>query len=122
VIQVREIEAGDVVGYGGTWQAPGRRRIATVSAGYADGYLRSLGNRATAYSGVTPLHMVGVVSMDTITLDVTDLPGGEPQPGALVDLIGEHNPVDALAAQAGTIGYEILTSLGGRYFRNYIGG
>jgi len=127
VIQVREIAAGDVVGYGGTWQAPGPRRIATVSTGYADGYLRSLGNRATAYLGGTPLPMVGVVSMDTITLDVSDLgaPGlGDrvPAPGSLIDLIGEHNTVDDLAAQAGTIGYEILTSLGGRYHRIYLGG
>jgi alanine racemase len=122
VIQVREIAAGDVVGYGGTWRAGGPRRIATVSAGYADGYLRSLGNRATAYFGSTPLPMVGVVSMDTITLDLTDLSGAHPQPGEMVDLIGVHNPVDALAQEAGTIGYEILTSLGGRYFRTYLGG
>ena len=60
--------------------------------------------------------------MDTVTLDATGLPGPELEPGALVDLIGEHNPVDAVADAAGTIGYEILTSLGGRYFRTYLGG
>jgi len=122
VIQVREVEAGARIGYGGTWTAPGPRRIATVSAGYADGYLRSLGNRAKAWRYGTALPVVGVVSMDTITLDVTDLPGHGLEPGHLVDLIGEHNPVDALAEAAGTIGYEILTSLGGRYFRTYLGG
>ncbi len=117
VIQVREIEAGARVGYGGRWTAPGPCRIATVSTGYADGFLRSLGNRAKAYHGATALPVVGVVSMDTITLDVTGLPGQGLEPGDLVDLIGEHNPVDAVAEAAGTIGYEILTSLGGRYFR-----
>ena len=122
VIQVREIEAGARVGYGGRWTAPGPCRIATVSTGYADGFLRSLGNRAKAYRGGTALPVVGVVSMDTITLDVTGLPGQGLEPGELVDLIGEHNPVDAVAEAAGTIGYEILTSLGGRYFRTYLGG
>ena len=104
------------------WTAPGPARIATVSTGYADGFLRSLGNRAKAYHGDTALPVVGVVSMDTITLDATGLPGQGLEPGALVDLIGEHNPVDAVAEAAGTIGYEILTSLGGRYFRTYLGG
>jgi alanine racemase len=122
VIQVREIEAGARVGYGGRWTAPGPARIATVSTGYADGFLRSLGNRAKAYFGDAALPVVGVVSMDTITLDATGLPGQGLEPGALVDLIGEHNPVDAVAEAAGTIGYEILTSLGGRYFRTYLGG
>jgi alanine racemase len=122
VIQVREIEAGARVGYGGRWTAPGPARIATVSTGYADGFLRSLGNRAKAYHGDAALPVVGVVSMDTITLDATGLPGPGLEPGALVDLIGEHNPVDAVAEAAGTIGYEILTSLGGRYFRTYLGG
>jgi alanine racemase len=122
VIQVREIEAGARVGYGGRWTAPRPCRIATVSTGYADGFLRSLGNRAKAYRGATALPVVGVVSMDTITLDVTGLPEQGLEPGQLVDLIGEHNPVDAVADAAGTIGYEILTSLGGRYFRTYLGG
>src|SRR5689334_18662129 len=104
VIQVREIEAGTRVGYGGRWTAPGPARIATVSTGYADGFLRSLGNRAKAYHGDIALPVVGVVSMDTITLDATGLSGQGLEPGALVDLIGEHNPVDAVAEAAGTIG------------------
>jgi alanine racemase len=60
--------------------------------------------------------------MDTITLDVSDLPADALQPDSLIDLINERHTVDALAQEAGTIGYEILTSLGGRYFRQYIGG
>ncbi|UEM18529.1 alanine racemase [Skermanella mucosa] len=122
VIQVRDIEAGARVGYGGSWTAPGPARIATVSVGYADGYLRSLGNRGAAWRGGVRLPVVGVVSMDTVTLDVSALGGLPPDPGSMVDLIGEHNPVDAVAEAAGTIGYEILTSLGGRYFRHYLGG
>ncbi|EWY42033.1 alanine racemase [Skermanella stibiiresistens SB22] len=122
VIQVREVEGGTRVGYGASWVAPGRCRIATVSAGYADGLIRSLGNRGAAWRGGTKLPIAGVVSMDTITLDVTDLGDRPLEPGALVDLIGEHNPVDVVAEAAGTIGYEILTSLGGRYHRHYIGG
>ncbi|WP_158045278.1 alanine racemase [Skermanella pratensis] len=122
VIQVRDIEAGARVGYGGRWTAPGPARIATVSVGYADGYLRSLGNRGAAWRGATRLPVVGVVSMDTVTLDVSALGDLTLDPGSVVDLIGEHNPVDAVAEAAGTIGYEILTSLGGRYFRRYAGG
>jgi alanine racemase len=65
--------------------------------------------------------LVGIVSMDTITLDVSDVPDDPLQPGGLVELIGDRHPVNALAEEAGTIGYEILTSLGGRYFRDYLG-
>lgn len=122
VIQVRAIEAGTGVGYGVTWRAPSPRRIATVSVGYADGFLRSLSNRAVAWFDDTPLPLVGIISMDTITLDVSDLPADALQPDSLIDLINEWHTVDALAQEAGTIGYEILTSLGGRYFRQYVGG
>jgi len=121
VIQLRDIDAGAVVGYGATWRAPTARRIATVSVGYADGFLRGLSNHSLAYFGDTPLALVGIVSMDTITLDVSDVPDDQLQPGGLVELIGDRHPVDALAEEAGTIGYEILTSLGGRYFRDYLG-
>jgi alanine racemase len=122
VIQVRAIDAGAVVGYGATWRAPSPRRIATVSVGYADGLLRSSSNRATAWFGDTPLPLIGIVSMDTITLDVSDLPANTLQQNSLIDLINERHTVDALAQEADTIGYEILTSLGGRYFRKYVGG
>jgi len=121
VIQVRTISAGTGVGYGGTWRAPSTKRIATVAVGYADGYLRNLSNTAVAYFGDISLRLVGTVSMDTITLDVSALPEGALQPDSLIDLINERHPVDALAQEAGTIGYEILTSLGARYHRRYIG-
>jgi alanine racemase len=117
IVQVREIAAGVAVGYGASWRADGPRRIATVAVGYADGYLRSLGNRATAIAGDRPVSLVGIVSMDTATFDVTDAPAAIE--GGFLELMGPRNPVDALAAQAGTIGYEILTALGGRYARAY---
>ena len=116
IVQVREV-AGAAVGYGATWRAAGRRRIATVAVGYADGYLRSLSGRATAFAGDAAVPLVGIVSMDTATFDVTDAPAAVE--GGFLELIGPRNPVDALAAQAGTIGYEILTSLGHRYARAY---
>jgi alanine racemase len=117
IVQVREVAAGAAVGYGASWRAAGRRRIATVAVGYADGYLRSLSGRATAFAGDAPVPLVGIVSMDTATFDVTDAPAAAE--GGFLELIGPRNPVDALAAQAGTIGYEILTSLGHRYARAY---
>ena len=117
VIQVRDVEPGEAVGYSGTWVATRPSRIATVAAGYADGLLRSLSGKATLWAGDTPCPVVGRVSMDLITCDVTDL-AEEPES---LDILGAHQTVDALAEVAGTIGYEILTSLGGRYRRRYVG-
>lgn len=119
VVQLREIAAGDAVGYGLTFQADGPRRIATIAVGYADGFPRSISNRGTAYFGDVALPIVGAVSMDSITLDVSALPDGTLQPGDAVDLIGPHRTLDEVGADAGTIGYEILTRLGHRYRRDY---
>ena len=119
VIQVREVAEGESVGYGETWRATRPSRIATLSAGYADGLIRALSNGATLRSEEdTPVPLVGRVSMDLITADVTDLPH---DPRSLA-LLTEGQTVDAVADWAGTIGYEILTSLGGRYSRRYAGG
>jgi alanine racemase len=118
IVQLRDIPAGARVGYGASWTAPRPSRIATVSVGYADGYLRSLSHRASAQVGGRSVPLVGIVSMDSITLDVTEAP--EAVEGGFVELIGAGNPVDAVAAAAGTIGYEILTSLGQRYARTYV--
>jgi alanine racemase len=124
VLQVREIAAGASVGYGGDWTASAPARIATIAAGYADGLPRSLGNPALgaparAFLGSRPLPFAGRVSMDLITLDATGCP--DAVPGAMVELIGPNQGVDDLATAAGTIGYEILTSLGSRYTRRYTG-
>ena len=106
------------MGYNGQWTATRPSRIATVSVGYADGYLRSLSNRAAAFFDGQPVPLVGRVSMDLSTFDVTDAARRQ-LPGCWLDLLGPGG-VDALAEQAGTNGYEILTSLGTRYPRTYL--
>lgn len=117
VIQTRTVATGEPVGYGCTWLAERPSRVATVAAGYADGILRALSNRARLWAGDHPCPVIGRVSMDLITVDVTDL---DTDPEAL-DLLSPHQGIDALAEDAGTIGYEILTSLGARYRRRYLG-
>lgn len=116
VIQTRMVQPGEFVGYSATWTADAPRRIATVAAGYADGILRSISSKgASLYAGGLACPIVGRVSMDLITADVTGL---DDVPGEL-DLICPAQPVDRVADFAGTIGYEILTSLGHRYDRIY---
>lgn len=117
VVQVRDVAEGEVVGYGNSWQAARPSRIATVSTGYADGIPRILSDKATLYHGSTPCPLVGRVSMDLLTIDVTDL---SEDPTKLT-LIGPQQSVDDLARDAKTIGYEILTQLGGRYARKTYG-
>lgn len=116
VVQIRDLEPGEVVGYGNSWQAARPTRIATLSAGYADGLPRVLSNRATFWHGDLPCQLVGRVSMDLITVDVTDL-ADDPE---YLTLLGPRQGVDDLATSAGTIGYEILTALGPRYARRYL--
>jgi alanine racemase len=120
ILQIRDVDTPQTVGYGATHRFAGPARIATVAAGYADGYPRSLSGRGSARIGDVAVPVVGRVSMDLTTLDVTSIP--EARPGDMVDLIGPHHDIDALAARAGTIGYEILTSLGRRYSRRYVHG
>src|SRR5690606_4820697 len=121
IIQVRAIPAGQGVGYGLTY-APGQSaRIATIGVGYADGWLRHLSNRGAAYYNGVRLPIAGRVSMDSITLDITALPEGALQAGDVVELIGPHQPLEAVARDAETIPYEILTSLGRRYAREWLG-
>ena len=118
VMQVRTVPPGAFVGYGASWVAARPTRVATIAAGYADGFLRSGGNRGAALSRRgARLPVIGRVSMDSVTLDATDAPEDDVREGDLVTLIGPGRPVDAVAADAGTIGYEILTALGGGRFR-----
>ncbi|GHF41805.1 alanine racemase [Seohaeicola zhoushanensis] len=116
VIQLRTIAPGETVGYGNIWTAARPSRIATIAAGYADGLPRALGGKLRLYHGAIPCPAVGRVSMDLITVDVTDLP----EDPAYLTMLGPHQGVDRLATAAGTIGYEILTSLGRRYSRAYV--
>ncbi|MEM7057510.1 MAG: alanine racemase [Pseudomonadota bacterium] len=119
IIQVRELTPQETVGYGATFTAQRPTRIATISAGYADGLIRAMSNGATAYLNGHPVPLAGRVSMDLITLDVTDAPPCAP--GDFVELLGPNQSIDDMAKAAGTIGHEILTSLGSRYARHYDG-
>ena len=127
IVQIRNIERGETVGYGGTWTARRPTRLAIVSAGYADGYFRA----ASANDGTRGAEVVvagkrcpiaGRVSMDLIAVDITDLEKNAARRGHMVTLLGEGITVDELAHHFGTIGYEVLTSLGSRYARVYKGG
>jgi alanine racemase len=120
ILQVRRVDAGSTVGYGATHRFGRQARLATIGVGYADGFMRALSNRGGAYIGDLRAPIVGRVSMDLLTIDISDIPEDQAQPGSWVDLIGPRNPVDTVAAEAGTIGYEILTSLGRRYYRRYL--
>lgn len=118
VIQTRELEQGESVGYGASWIAEEPAVIATVSGGYADGLLRAMGNRGHLFFEGTPCAIVGRVSMDLITVDISHLSA----PPRALEILGPDQTVDDLAAVADTIGYEILTALGPRYKRRYAGG
>jgi alanine racemase len=127
IIQTRSVERGETVGYGSTWTARRPTKLAIVAAGYADGYFRA----ASASDGTRGAEVIvagkrcpvaGRISMDLIAVDITDLPPNAARRGHMVTLIGEGITVDELAHHFGTIGYEVLTSLGRRYARVYKGG
>jgi alanine racemase len=128
IVQIRTIDKGESVGYGATWTARRPTRLAIVAAGYADGYFRAgSSNDGTRGADVvvagTRCPVAGRVSMDLLAVDITDLPSHAiVRRGHLVTLIGEGITVDELAHHFGTIGYEVLTSLGDRYNRIYKGG
>jgi alanine racemase len=117
VLQVRDIAPGAGVGYNAAWRARRRTRIATLGVGYADGWSRALSTGSAAIFDGAPVPLVGRVSMDLTTYDVTDHPALVA--GSWLELLGPSMPPEAVAAAAGTNGYEILTSLGRRYRRDY---
>ena len=126
IIQLRAIGVGETVGYNGQWTARRPTRLATIGVGYADGLPRALmatdtrpGGEAMVKGARCPF--AGRVSMDLTVIDVTDAPA-DLAPGDMVELMGEAIMVDDIGARAGTIGYEVLTGLGRRYFRQYVGG
>ncbi len=122
ILQVREIDAPQAVGYGATYRVSGPTRLATVAVGYADGYLRSLSNQGVGHIGGVQVPVVGRVSMDLATFDLSAVPAEAARPGAMIDLLDTDIGVDDLGARAGSVGYEILTALGRRYHRSYLGG
>jgi alanine racemase len=119
VVQTRTIQRGDHVGYNLRYTASETRQVATVSVGYADGWLRSMSNLGIAIVDGVRVPQIGTISMDTITLDVSALPAERVAPGSLVDLICREHPVDAVARLANTIAYEVMTNLGSRFYREY---
>ena len=145
VLAVRTLEGGDAVGYGATWAAAAPARIAVLAAGYADGYFRALSyprpgdmrdnggeednpaEKGQVYGGQVHIAgytvpVAGRISMDMMAVDVSAVPEGAIQRGDMAELIGPHISVDDVGLRAGTIGYEILTSLGRRYMRRYLTG
>jgi alanine racemase len=120
VIQTRDVPKGEGVGYGHAFRARKAIRAATISLGYADGWQRRATGKAF-FNGV-PLPFLGRVSMDSIVIDISSLPEGAIHTGDLVELIGPNQSVDDVAKLSGTIGYEVLTSLGDRFHRVYLGG
>jgi alanine racemase len=117
VIACFDVAAGEASGYGATWTAPAPTRLATVAGGYADGLRRALSPGLEMMAGPVPCPVVGRVSMDLVTVDIGHL-DGDPEHLSVLD---PHRGIDALADRAGTIGYEMLTSLGRRYARSYRG-
>lgn len=121
VLQIRNINPGDTVGYNATWMADRQTQIATIAIGYADGFLRSASNSGHIAVGTLTAPIIGRVSMDLITVDITDLPKDTVRHGDMVEIIGPNRTVDKVAHDAGTIGYEVLTNLGARLNRTYRG-
>ncbi len=128
ILQVRDIAPGATIGYGATYRAVRQMRIATLSAGYADGFFRHASAGFDDAGGVVAIGgrlapVVGRVSMDLITVDVTELPEGSAERGGLADLVGGAGPtLEEVGRRAGTIGYEVLTRLSHRFHRSYAGG
>jgi alanine racemase len=126
VMQIRDVERGETVGYGGGWTARRPTRLAIVSAGYADGYFRAAsssdGTRgAEVIAAGKRCPVAGRISMDLMAVDITDLEKNAVRRGHMVTLLGEGITADELGHHFGTIGYEVLTSLGSRYARIYNG-
>ncbi len=120
ILQTRNVKSGDTIGYSATHTFKGAGLTATVALGYADGFHRSHSGKAHVYWQGAACPLVGRVSMDLVTVDLSNLKGKLPQPGDWLEVLGPHQSADQLAETAGTIGYEVLTNLGPRYQRIYI--
>ncbi len=119
ILQVREVERGEPVGYGAAHVMDQAGRLATVAIGYADGWFRSLSHRSSGRIGGTRLPLLGRVSMDLVVFDVSAIDPMLARPGGFIELLDDYYGVDAAATDAGTIGYEILIALGRRCHRVY---
>lgn len=120
VYQVQDIVAGQSVGYAQTFIAATPRRIATLTLGYADGYPWNMGNKGHVSFGKHKAQIVGRISMDVITVDVTDIPESLVYPGAWAEVVGESLTIQQIAAMIGTSPYEVQMNLGNRFQRVYL--
>jgi alanine racemase len=125
ILQVRDVARGGRIGYSASYRAHKAQRIATVAAGYADGVFRHASSTDEEPGGAVSIGgkhapIVGRVSMDLLTVDVTDIDNPAPAPGDWVDLVGPELAIEAVGASAKTIGYEVLTRLGSRFHRIYL--
>jgi len=119
IIQIRNAKQSETVGYGGSYQITKNSQIATVALGYADGFLRSLSNKTFGYINNKKVPLVGKVSMDLATFDVTHIAKNTNLLDTWIEIIGPNHTIDEVAFEAGTISHEILTALGDRYHRIY---
>ena len=127
ILQVRDVAEGEAVGYGASYTCPAPTRVATIACGYADGFLRAISRvdrtgGAVGFIGPHAVPVIGRVSMDLITVDVSGVPAALVKRGAWVEVLGSRTTVDDLTDRAGTIGYELLTRLGRRVHRVYVDG
>lgn len=120
ILQIRDVPTGTGVGYGLDYVAPAPRRLATIAIGYGDGWPRSLGGRGAAWHGGVRLPIVGRISMDSLTIDISALPADALAEGDCVELLGPSQSLESVARDAGTIAYEILTRLGHRSQRVHV--
>lgn len=118
VLQTRDVKKGSTIGYGATHTFPEDAQTATINLGYADGFARA--NKGHVFWQGQPCPILGRISMDSLSIGIGHLQGPKPAAGDLIEVLGPHQGIDALAEDAGTIGYEVLTSLGMRYARHYI--
>lgn len=119
ILQIRELDRDETVGYGATYEARKGDRFAIVGFGYADGYSRGFSNCGFAYIGEHKVPIAGRVSMDMVALDISKLQDGQINATMRAEFINDAQPVDDIAAAAGTIGYEIFTRIGARVERVY---
>jgi alanine racemase len=119
ILQLRHVDAGETAGYGATFRAARPSVLATVGLGYTDGLMRALAGRGAGMLAGVRVPVAGRVSMDLITLDVTDVPASERKTGAEIEFLGDHIPLEEIAVASGTASYEILTSLSRRVPRHY---
>ena len=121
ILQIRDVDAGQPVGYDAAHVMSAAGRLATVAVGYADGWLRSMSHRGSGSIGGVRVPLLGRVSMDLAVFDVSAVDPSAARPGRFIELLGDEYGVDSAAADCGTIGYEMLTALGRRYHRVYRG-